>query len=140
MSKPDSSRMSNVIKKLCLNLALFAAIVLPTLAIASTVLAAEATSPTTVVLTNPLGDGVTNPQVIIGNIIKAILSVTGSLALLMFVYGGVIWITSFGEAKKVEKGKMILTWAVLGLALIAASYVLVNAVIQGLVYGSATGA
>lgn len=86
-------------------------------------------------LQNPLG--VTDPRLIIGNIIKAVLSIVGSVALLMFVYGGVIWITSFGESKKVEKGKIIVTWTVLGLALIAAAYVLVNAVISGLTTGSA---
>lgn len=88
-----------------------------------------------VTLVNPLG--VTDPRLIIGNIIKAVLSIVGSLALLMFVYGGVIWITSFGESKRVEKGKTIVTWTVLGLALIASAYVIVNAVINGLVTGSA---
>lgn len=91
----------------------------------------------TVTLTNPLS--VSNPQAIIGNLIKAIMSVVGSLALLMFVYGGVIWITSFGEPKRIEKGKTIITWAVLGLAIIASAYVLVNAVITGLTTGSASG-
>lgn len=90
-----------------------------------------------VTLINPIG--VTDPRAIIGNIIKAILSIVGSLALLMFVYGGVIWITSFGEPKRIEKGKVIVTWAVLGLALIAGAYVLVNAVVLGLTTGSATG-
>jgi hypothetical protein len=90
-----------------------------------------------VTVINPIG--ITDPREIIGNIIKAILSIVGSLALLMFVYGGVLWITSFGEAKRIEKGKTIITWAVLGLALIAAAYVIVNAVINGLTTGSATG-
>ena len=90
-----------------------------------------------VTLVNPIG--VTDPRAIVGNIIKAILSIVGSAALLMFVYGGVIWITSFGDAKRVDKGKTIITWTVLGLAMIAGAYGLVNAVIQGLVYGSATG-
>lgn len=88
-------------------------------------------------LVNPIS--VTDPRLIIGNIIQAILSLVGSLALLMFVYGGVIWITSLGDSKRVEKGKTILTWTVLGLAIIAAAYVLVNAVILGLTTGSATG-
>ncbi len=88
-------------------------------------------------LINPIS--VTDPRLIIGNIIQAILSLVGSLALLMFVYGGVIWITSFGDSKRVEKGKTILTWTVLGLAIIAGAYVLVNAVILGLTTGSATG-
>ena len=87
-------------------------------------------------LVNPIN--VSDPREIIANLIKAILSVVGSLALLMFVYGGVLWITSFGDAKRIEKGKTILIWTVLGLAIIASAYVLVNAVILGLTEGSVT--
>lgn len=87
-------------------------------------------------LVNPLGD-VTDPRVIVGNVISAIISVIGSIAFLMFVYGGVLWITSFGDSAKVDKGKKVLVWATMGLGMIAASYVLVNAVIQGLATGSA---
>lgn len=117
--------MQDHLKKIGITVVVLGAMTLPQLSFAA------------VTLINPIG--VSDPRLIIGNIIQAILSIVGSLALLMFVYGGVIWITSFGEAKRVDKGKMIVTWAVLGLALIAASYVLVNAVIQGLVTGSATG-
>ncbi len=87
-------------------------------------------------LINPLGE--TDPRIIIGNLIKAILSIVGSVTLLMFVYGGVLWITSMGEEKKVQKGKQILVWGVAGLAVIAGSYVLVNAIITGLTTGTAT--
>ncbi len=93
-------------------------------------------------LINPLGSGpeATDPRLLIGRLIQAILSVVGSIALLMFVYGGVLWITSMGESARIDKGKKILVWAVLGLAMIAASYVVVNAVIQALTTGSATTA
>lgn len=85
-------------------------------------------------LINPLGE--TDPRLLIGRLIQAILSIVGSVALLMFVYGGVLWITSMGEAQRIDKGKKILVWAVLGLAMIAASYVVVNAVILGLTRGN----
>lgn len=87
-----------------------------------------------VTLVNPLNT--TDPRAIIANIIQAILSIIGSLALLMFVYGGFLWITSFGESKRIERGKNIVVWAVAGLALIAAAYVVVNAVILGLTTGN----
>jgi hypothetical protein len=54
----------------------------------------------------------------------------------MFVYGGVLWITSMGDDKKVMKGKQILVWCVAGLAIIAGAYALTNAVISGLTTGS----
>lgn len=88
-------------------------------------------------LINPLGE--TDPRLLIGRLIQAVLSIVGSIALLMFVYGGVLWITSMGESQRVEKGKKILVWAVLGLAMIAASYVVVNAVILALTTGSVNG-
>jgi hypothetical protein len=90
-------------------------------------------------LINPLGAGMTDPRVIIANIIKAVLSIIGSVTLLMFIYGGILWITSMGDAKKVQQGRDILTWCVLGLAVIAGSYVLVNALINALTTGSVTG-
>jgi len=70
-----------------------------------------------VTLTNPLGTGVT-PQIFIGRIIKAILGIVGSLALVMFIYGGFNIMTAAGTAEKVEKGKQILLWATIGLIVI----------------------
>lgn len=107
-----------------------------TTTLATPTASATTTTVTPVTLVNPLG--VTDPRLIIGNIIGAILSVIGSITLLMFVYGGIIWITSMGDDKKVMKGKQILIWTVAGLAIIAGAYVLTYAVIQGLTTGSVT--
>ncbi len=84
-----------------------------------------------VTLTNPLGTDVT-PQIFIGKIIKAILGVVGSLALLMFIYGGFNWMTAAGSPEKVEKGKQILLWATIGLIVIFTSYALVKFVFTSL--------
>lgn len=88
-----------------------------------------------VAIINPLGT--TDPREFIGRIIRALMSVIGSLTLLMFIYGGVTWMTSMGDDKKVKKGKDIITYAILGLFVIAVAYVAVNAVIKGLSTGSA---
>jgi hypothetical protein len=84
-------------------------------------------------LSDPLGlpkdSGV---QTLIGRVISAALGVVGSLALLMFVYGGLLWMTSGGNDEKVKQGREILIWATAGLALVFFSYVLVRFVIQGL--------
>jgi len=79
-------------------------------------------------LTNPLG--VTDPSTLIGRVIKAVLGIVGSLALLMFVYGGFMWMLSAGNEKMIEKGKSTLMWAALGLVVIFMSYALVNFVIS----------
>lgn len=102
-----------------------------------TILLAATTVPDTgVVIPNPLGT--TDPRVIIAQVIQGIFSIIGSLSLLMFVYGGFLWITSMGESKRIERGKTIIVWTVAGLAIMASSYVIVNAVINGLTTGSAT--
>jgi hypothetical protein len=89
-------------------------------------------------LTNPLGgEGDDAPSVnsIIGRVINAILGVIGSLALLMFVYGGITWMTSSGSPEKIKKGRDIIVWSVIGLAVIFFSYALVNLVIFDIIGG-----
>ena len=75
-------------------------------------------SPST--LCNPLHT--TDPYVLIGRIIGVILGLVGSLALVMFIYGGIIWMTSGGSADKVKKGREAILWSVIGMAVIFASY------------------
>lgn len=89
-------------------------------------------------LENPLGKGVTL-QIIIGRAISAVLRVVGSIALLMFIYGGFLWLTARGNDQAVQKGKDVLTWATIGLAVIFLSYTLVSFVIKGLTKGGTSG-
>ncbi len=79
---------------------------------------------------NPLGTD--DIRVIIGKVIRAVLGVVGSLALLMFIYGGGLWLTSGGESEKIKKGMDTVLWATIGLVVIFAAYALVNFVIKGL--------
>jgi len=90
-----------------------------------------------VTLTNPLGKDVT-PAAFIGTVINGILGVVGSLALVMFIYGGLTWMTSAGGAEKVKKGKDILVWATIGLVIIFSAYALVNFVIFDVVNAPTT--
>jgi len=87
-------------------------------------------SATGLVFNNPLcpdsNPNCVTPQSFIGRIINAILGVVGSIALLMFIYGGFLWMTSQGNEKKVTDGKNILLWAALGMALIFMSYAIVR--------------
>ena len=87
-------------------------------------------------LTNPLGAGFTDPRLIIARVIQAALSISGSIALLMFVYGGFLWMTSGGNEGMVDKGKKVILWATLGIVLIASAYAITTAIFQGLTTGS----
>lgn len=75
-------------------------------------------------LPNPLGPGDANkdPRIFIGRLIKGILGLSGSVALLMFVYGGVVYLTAQGENERVQRAKNTLIWATMGLAVIFGSY------------------
>lgn len=85
--------------------------------------------PNKVCLENPIKDSKT-PQAFIGQIIKGVLGIVGSLALVMFIYGGLTWMTSSGNTEKVTKGKNIIIWASIGLVVIFTSYILVKFVID----------
>jgi hypothetical protein len=69
---------------------------------------------------------------IFGNGIKVTTGIMGSLALLVFVYGGAVWLTSAGNPEKVKKGTAAMVWAVLGIVVIFSSYAIINLVLNGL--------
>lgn len=81
-------------------------------------------------LTNPLGSD--DIPTIAGRVIEAVLGIVGSLALIMFIYGGIIWMTAAGNEQSVTKGKNIVLWATLGLVVIFSSYALVKFVISAI--------
>lgn len=70
---------------------------------------------------------------LVGDIIQYVLGVIGILALVMFIYGGILWMTSGGSADKIKKGKDTIVWAVLGLAIVFFSYAIVNFVLKAFV-------
>jgi hypothetical protein len=74
------------------------------------------------------------------NVSNLILGIVGSLALLMFVIGGFLMLISAGNSEKVAKAKNILVAAVIGLALVFASYLIINFVMEtfGLQWGGDT--
>jgi len=84
-------------------------------------------------LSNPLQT--TNLRVVITRLIQAVLGVTGSVALLMFVYGGFLFLISQGKPESVKKGKDTMTWAILGLAVIVGAYAIVSALVIALETG-----
>ncbi|MEK7211086.1 MAG: hypothetical protein AAB731_00445 [Patescibacteria group bacterium] len=79
-------------------------------------------------LPNPLGT--TDVYTVIGRVIKAALGLTGALALLMFIWGGFLWMTAMGDARRVEKGRDTMVWATLGLVVIFGSYAITSFIIE----------
>lgn len=85
---------------------------------------------------DPTSTGTVTIDTIIGRLITSLLGVTGSIALLMFVYGGFLWLISAGEPDKVKKGKEVMKWAILGLVVIVGAYVIVSTIVTALESGT----
>ena len=90
-------------------------------------------------LPDPMGVGGATPvssqaaaQTVIARLINYVLGFIGSIALIMFIYGGIIWMTAAGSADKVKKGKNIIVWSALGLAVIFMAYIVVRFVVESL--------
>ena len=75
-------------------------------------------------LTNPLKSD--NLPELIGYLIQALLGIVGSLALVMFIYGGIMWLTSGGNPDQVKKGKQTIIWAIMGLVVIFSAYAILR--------------
>jgi hypothetical protein len=59
------------------------------------------------------------------NIMNFILAISGTLVLLMFLYGGFTWLTSAGNSDAVSRGRGAMTAAVVGLVIIFSSYAII---------------
>lgn len=69
---------------------------------------------------------------VVGNIVGRVLFVTGVIALLVFVYAGVRWMLAMGQgrAEVAKKALNIIVWAIIGLAVIFMSYMIMTFVIE----------
>ena len=85
-------------------------------------------------LTNPLGisKSAVNVPHLIGNILKGLFGVIGTIALGVFIYGGFLWMTAFGEEGKIKKGWDTMIWAGMGLAVMFGSYIAVDFILKAL--------
>ena len=81
-------------------------------------------------LDNPAPGLGNDPNKLIGLVINGVLGLVGSLALVMFIYGGLTWMLAGGAREKVQKGKDILIWATIGLIVIFASYAIIFYILE----------
>ncbi len=62
----------------------------------------------------------------LGKILTTIIGIVGSIALVMFIYGGFLWMTSQGNSDKVSQAVRIMVWSSLGVMVILSSYAIVD--------------
>ena len=60
------------------------------------------------------------------NLSNIILKYLGVVALMLFVFGGVIWITSGGSAEKVQRGKKIISGSIIGMAIVIGAFLIIR--------------
>lgn len=71
-----------------------------------------------------------DPRVVAIKIIKVLLTFLGVVAISIILYGGWLWMTSNGDAQKIEKAKKTLISAVIGLLIILSSFAIVSFVLN----------
>lgn len=71
---------------------------------------------------NPTGD----PNIVVGRVIRLIIGLSGSIALIFFIYGGFLWLTSAGNPNNIDKGRNAMLWSAIGIIVVLTSYILVR--------------
>ncbi|MDP3793484.1 MAG: pilin, partial [Candidatus Uhrbacteria bacterium] len=69
---------------------------------------------------------------IIGRIINIALGFVGFLILVYLIYAGFLWLTSGGAEEGVKKAKLMIRNAVIGLAIVASAFAIVNFILSKL--------
>jgi len=83
---------------------------------------------------HPLGTGATL-STIIGRVVGAFLGLLGSISLLMFVWGGFMYMTASGNDEQIKRAKKTFRNAVVGLVLSFSSYAILKFVLGAIQNG-----
>lgn len=75
-------------------------------------------------------NGTASVRVLIGKLLKFITSIIGVIALLVIIYGGVLWMFAMGNSQREEQAKDIIFWAILGVLAILGSYAILDFIIK----------
>jgi len=62
---------------------------------------------------------------VVARVINYGIYISGTLAMLVFIWGAMQWVFSFGDPKKITLGKEAMIWSAIGLGFIFASGVIV---------------
>lgn len=79
------------------------------------------------------GLGQEDPRIIVVKIIRIFLGFLGIIVIGLVMYAGWLWMTSDGEEDKIEKAKLILKNALIGLIIILSSFAIVSFILNRLI-------
>ena len=71
-------------------------------------------------------EGVKSLPDVVGTILNVVIGLAGLIAVIFIIIGGVSYMTSSGETAKIEKAKKTILYAVIGLAICALAFAIVN--------------
>ncbi len=60
-------------------------------------------------------------------------------AVIMLLWGGILMITAGGDSGQLEKGKKYLTWAIIGLVVAFAAWIIVDTILKAVIVNSNWG-
>ena len=69
-------------------------------------------------------------QGLIGKGIKIFLGIVGTIALLVFIYSGIMWMLAGGKEAFVQKAESSMIWAALGLFVVFISYTIITYLVE----------
>lgn len=69
----------------------------------------------------------------VGGVINVVLGFLGVVCIILFLYGGFLWMTAAGNEEKVGQAKKIITATVIGLVIVLLSAAAVNFVLTNLI-------
>lgn len=65
----------------------------------------------------------------VGGIINAVVGILGVVLVALIIYGGVLYMTSAGNEERTKTAKHVLTYAIVGIVIVFASYVIAKFVL-----------
>ncbi len=72
---------------------------------------------------------------LLGRLIANALGIIGAITLLVFIYGGFLWLTSAGNEDRVAKGTHTMAYAAIGICIIFSSYAILSIVFKAISSG-----
>jgi len=111
-------------------LVVLSVVVVPSLTTTGSVITPVHAASSTVSIPNPIKCN--DATCIISQVIRYILGVIAVIATLMFIWGGVMMLTSAGNADRVRQAKETLAWAAIGIVVILMSWGIIRFVLAGL--------
>lgn len=77
---------------------------------------------------NPMDIG--RPTDLLSRGINALLAFMGSIALVLYIFAGFLWMSAAGNAEKVNKAQKIMIWTTLGAVAMGGSYMIVRTILE----------